>query len=482
MLRTINIKEEVLITLHIVADLSYAWELIDSYTPYMQQGVKKDPSLVIKLRATFLKLASALDLPLLRINQAVSPDLMSVSQYYSGELVAYVQKVLHIIPETMFGLLAQIIQLQTSQIKEVPTRFMKDQLKTYAQPEERFEVACLTHSISVFTEGILMMKRTLVGIIQLDPKQLLEDGIRKELVKQVAFALHRGLVFNPKTKSSDLVPKLEALGQVMDGFRRSFEYIQDYVSIYGLKIWQEEVSRIINYNVEQECNAFLRHKVQDWQSVYQSKNIPIPKFPALDNSSVNFIGRLARELLRITDPKTTVYIDQMSGWYDSKTHSEIINMRIFSLIQRSVGTPGLTGLDKLLSFMIVTELQTIVAAIEKSVSKDKTWMDTLNTLHSCIKGGHCLVSQPARVYGQAMTKATKSLTLFLESIQKVGQMQLLRRQIKFELNTTCKFDSKHLASALQTMNEFDYNYQVPVKKHIFTQTFNFYLCKCLLFS
>jgi len=27
----------------------------------------------------------------------------------------------------------------------------------------------------------------------------------------------------------------------MDGFRRSFEYIQDYVNIYGLKIWQEEV-------------------------------------------------------------------------------------------------------------------------------------------------------------------------------------------------------------------------------------------------
>ncbi len=27
----------------------------------------------------------------------------------------------------------------------------------------------------------------------------------------------------------------------MSGFRRSFEYIQDYVNIYGLKIWQEEV-------------------------------------------------------------------------------------------------------------------------------------------------------------------------------------------------------------------------------------------------
>ena len=49
----------------------------------------------------------------------------------------------------------------------------------------------------------------------------------------------------------------------MDGFRRSFEYIQDYVNIYGLKIWQEEVSRIINYNVEQECNSFLRTKVRE---------------------------------------------------------------------------------------------------------------------------------------------------------------------------------------------------------------------------
>ena len=34
----------------------------------------------------------------------------------------------------------------------------------------------------------------------MDPKQLLEDGIRKELVKRVAFALHRGLIFNPRAK------------------------------------------------------------------------------------------------------------------------------------------------------------------------------------------------------------------------------------------------------------------------------------------
>lgn len=60
------------------------------------------------------------------------------------------------------------------------------------------------------------------------------------------------------------MPKLKELGATMDGFHRSFEYIQDYVNIYALKIWQEEVSRIINYNVEQECNNFLRTKVSKY--------------------------------------------------------------------------------------------------------------------------------------------------------------------------------------------------------------------------
>ena len=48
----------------------------------------------------------------------------------------------------------------------MPTRLDKDKMKEFAQLDERFEVARLTHSISVFTEGILMMKTTLVGVIK----------------------------------------------------------------------------------------------------------------------------------------------------------------------------------------------------------------------------------------------------------------------------------------------------------------------------
>lgn len=242
MIQTISIKEENLINLQIIGDLSYAWIGIDKYTEIMQESVKRQPSIVIKLRATFLKLASALEIPLLRINQARGDDLESVSQYYSSELVNYVRKVIQIIPKTMFEILEKIIKIQTESIREVPTRLDKDKLREYAQFDERYAVAKNTYQISVFTEGILMMKTTLVGVIELDPKQLLEDGIRKELVKNLAESLHTGLSFNAKSKTvEDFLEKLENLAKIIDGYKRSFEYVQDYLNIYSFKIWQEEV-------------------------------------------------------------------------------------------------------------------------------------------------------------------------------------------------------------------------------------------------
>lgn len=452
MIRTINIKEEVLITMQIVGDLSFAWQLIDSFTSIMQESIRVNPSMVTKLRATFLKLASALDLPLLRINQANSPDLLSVSQYYSGELVSYVRKVLQIIPESMFTSLLKIIKLQTHDIIEVPTRLDKDKLRDYAQLGPRYEVAKLTHAISIFTEGILMMKTTLVGIIKVDPKQLLEDGIRKELVKRVAFALHRGLIFNPRAKPSELMPKLKELGATMDGFHRSFEYIQDYVNIYGLKIWQEEVSRIINYNVEQECNNFLRTKIQDWQSIYQSTHIPIPKFAPVDES-ITFIGRLCREILRITDPKVTCYIDQLNTWYDMKTRQEVTSSRLFSEIQTTLGTFGLNGLDRLLCFMIVKELQNFLSMFQKIILRERTVQETLKTLMNAVSPLRSIVANSSKVYLAAITKTQKIWSAYLETIMKVGQMQILRRQIANELNSSCRFDSRHLAAALDNLNK-----------------------------
>uniref|UniRef100_A0A673J3S0 WASH complex subunit 5 n=1 Tax=Sinocyclocheilus rhinocerous TaxID=307959 RepID=A0A673J3S0_9TELE len=439
MIRTINIKEEVLITMQIVGDLSYAWQIIDSFTSIMQESIRANPTMVTKLRATFLKVSQTG----LFIYVTLDHNFLKLRFIQLSIDVWFVR----------IGQYLKIIYIYTSVLKK------------YFIINVVYFVAKLTHAISVFTEGILMMKTTLVGIIKVDPKQLLEDGIRKELVKRVAYALHKGLIFNPKAKPSELMPKLKEMAATMDGFYRSFEYIQDYVSIYGLKIWQEEVSRIINYNVEQECNSFLRTKIQDWQSVYQSTHIPIPKYPSVDESAT-FIGRLCREILRITDPKTTCYFDQLNTWYDMRTHQEVTNNRLFSEIQDTLGTFGLNGLDRLLCFMIVKELQNFLTVLQKNILKDKAVVDVFKALLSAVNPVKGIVANASKVYANAAAKTQKIWPAYLEAIMKVGQMQILRQQIANELNYSCKFDSKHLAAALDNLNksllsDIEAHYQDP---------------------
>ena len=71
------------------------------------------------------------------MGQAKSRDLVSVSQYYSNELVSYVRQVLQIIPHSLFKVLDQIVVLQTDRIQELPTRLDKDKMRDFAQLNDR---------------------------------------------------------------------------------------------------------------------------------------------------------------------------------------------------------------------------------------------------------------------------------------------------------------------------------------------------------
>jgi WASH complex subunit strumpellin len=70
-----------------------------TYTPHLHRRLKANPSMCLLLRATFQKMSSVLSLPLVRILQAGSKDDVSVAEYFSAELVAYVREVLQVIPK-----------------------------------------------------------------------------------------------------------------------------------------------------------------------------------------------------------------------------------------------------------------------------------------------------------------------------------------------------------------------------------------------
>ncbi|KAK9307552.1 hypothetical protein QLX08_002167 [Tetragonisca angustula] len=443
MLRTGSITEDTMISLNIVTDCCYAWNIMESFIDTMQASIKESPPTVIKLKALFLKMASALETPLLRVNQARSADLSSVSQYYSRELEKYARRVLQIIPETVFGLLAEIVHLETNAFKEIPTKLPKDKLKDYAQLDDRLKMAKLTYAVSVFTKGVLSLRSVPLGVLRVDSHRLLEDGIRQELVKKVTLALDNGLVFEPKSKVS-LLQKLHNLTAIIDGYRKSFQYIQDYININSLKIWHEEITYIINNAVEEECSVSSWTSGRSWRYFQDEKHVSIS-----DNNSATFIGRLARELLRITDPRTTVYIEHSLAWYDLKTQMEVLNYKIFSRTLEAIGTPGLTGLDKLISFYIVIELSNMVHYIEKNI-RNKVWSSTIDYFDAILNSVDGPKGNMSKFHSS--TQTSKFCPQLLDYVLKVGHYQLLKKKIAYELNTACKFEAKHMEAALQTLN------------------------------
>ena len=153
MIRTVNIKLEIMNVLESIADASFAWQTLGDYIDVFHERIRKDPSSVVLLRATFLKTASILDVPLVRITAIDSPDAVSVAEYYSGELVEFVRHVLEIIPISVFNILSEIVTIQTHQMRPIPIRLEAKDLKEHAQLDLRFQLARLTHQVSIFTEG-----------------------------------------------------------------------------------------------------------------------------------------------------------------------------------------------------------------------------------------------------------------------------------------------------------------------------------------
>lgn len=70
--------------------------------------------------------------------------------------------------------------------------------------------------------------------------------------------------------------------------------------------------------------------------------------------------------------RTTIYVYGLSTWYDWKTHAEIVDGKLFSLIFKNFGVSGTNGLDRLISFQIVSELNSIFNNIDVNFTRNKS--------------------------------------------------------------------------------------------------------------
>lgn len=107
--------------------------------------------------------------------------------------------------------------------------------------------------------GIIDMEETMFGTLKMNPQQLLEEGLRKELIRQISTAFHSNLQFPPQSDRSIkslannqkvFVESLKALSRRMEGFQRTIIWLQDFLRIDGLSIYIQESTRVIWHNVQ----------------------------------------------------------------------------------------------------------------------------------------------------------------------------------------------------------------------------------------
>ena len=68
-------------------------------------------------------------------------------------------------------------------------------------------------------------------------------------------------------------------------------------------------------------------------------------------------------------------------------------MQLMPLLESAVGTFGLAGLDRLLGLKAVTLVQNILALIETSVFRDKSWIEMLENLSNSLNPVENVIAQ-----------------------------------------------------------------------------------------
>ena len=80
--------------------------------------------------------------------------------------------------------------------------------------------------------------------------------------------------------------------------------------------------------------------------MFYDEYIPLPNGSVKEPGTVNFMGRLLKALLILTDSKNCVYIEHSMGFYELNTGREILTMRNLGLMYNCIGLSGMNGLDK----------------------------------------------------------------------------------------------------------------------------------------
>ncbi len=132
--------------------------------------------------------------------------------------------------------------------------------------------------------------------------------------------------------------KLGKLSVRLASFKRSLEYIQDFIHFYGLKVFHEGFESLVRCYVDIEKNYLLTGQM-GFEELSYDEQIPMPE---IKNKSCNtFIGWVLEEILHLTHPQSCTYLQSAYGFYDCNSFKESLTLKTLFLLVNCIGVTGL---------------------------------------------------------------------------------------------------------------------------------------------
>ncbi|KAK0425016.1 hypothetical protein QR680_008983 [Steinernema hermaphroditum] len=422
-----QVHEDFLARIEAKSDFSYAWTIVDQWGADMEALIRRD---VLPIRSLFVKFSDCIAKTLVATDD--QNQVAAISLCYSRQLEQRLRNVIQAIPRDLFVHAKSIMVLAAP-----PTGATVDKthIRQVAALERRFQLAELTYMMSKLSYSILNMNLSWVGSLKIEPKKLLNDGLRRELLVHVASVVQTAMT---NALGSTLLGALEAVGKHLRRLRSVFIYMCEHVGVNGSLLWQHEIRRIVSYWTELETN------ITDDDSLFQSRVIPIPTPQAIQGSTTPF-GRLLALIVAISNPRTSYFIKATDTWYDLKSKKALVSDKLFRALEAFLPVMALSSLDRIAAFSIVHCLQLSFRQIQKIVSANAAFADD-------IPFARPVFFQYLDALLQKLSSAKSALFELTTSISKIGHLQLLRKHFVGSLHENAVVHTE-ATDALRNLND-----------------------------
>ncbi|KAF8715433.1 hypothetical protein HU200_027082 [Digitaria exilis] len=433
MIKILNLNQEAINILSVITDAKYAWVYLTLFETLLKKNISQDPSETLYLHKVFLKFQSWLSAPLQRIKQCESPDLHSISMYYSSKYAAKIFAVLDIIPEILLKISTAVNHVNAEQPTHLVNRINQEALQELMQMDQQLCQARQAAKLCIISEGLANMSNNFDDLVNLNLGGWLKQVMKKELATQLERKLKCLSPFG------DMEGNLNSLSKFLLSQMQRMEFLENILHIDGSSIWQETFTSVLEQCAKKEFLELMACMQKSSNAVKQLNNVYSPS---------TFYGNLLQHIVHLTNPSRSMFIEAMIGWFDEGGH-ELLGMRFFSHLELCVGQVGLACLDSLVHILIKHTMETTVKSLHTLV--DAKLQEDLTKLDDLLGPPMSIPLMGWSSHKQMVKMLHSSWGPLVEKFATIGQLQLVRTLISFKLRSACKVKANTITSAVEVL-------------------------------